>query len=193
MTNTSLGKPLARLAALRAAQDSTGPRRHDCEMDLGMPWCIGVNWTYWGYQTCTEFGFYQTCAVGSDCFYTQGLNSFQNPHHKPNDFCFERWGISTEDTVAKIASTNAHYHAKIANVTRIVWVNGDVDPWSGLGHKSPPGLEQPVIWPVSGASHCKWMHHERPGDQRSLVEARKQIWSHLAPWLRDEGASIITV
>ncbi len=27
-----------------------------------------------GYQTCTEFGFYQTCEVGSKCFYTQGLD-----------------------------------------------------------------------------------------------------------------------
>lgn len=27
---------------------------------------------YWGYQTCTEFAFYQTCEVGSNCFFTQG-------------------------------------------------------------------------------------------------------------------------
>ena len=26
---------------------------------------------YWGYQTCTEFAFYQTCELGSRCFFTQ--------------------------------------------------------------------------------------------------------------------------
>lgn len=29
---------------------------------------------FWGYQTCTEFAFYQTCEVGSGCFFTQGYN-----------------------------------------------------------------------------------------------------------------------
>ena len=32
-----------------------------------------ATYDYWGYQTCTEFGFYQTCEVGSNCFFTQGL------------------------------------------------------------------------------------------------------------------------
>jgi hypothetical protein len=27
---------------------------------------------FWGYQTCTEFAFYQTCEKGSACFFTQG-------------------------------------------------------------------------------------------------------------------------
>ncbi len=29
----------------------------------------GLYANYWGYQTCTEFAFYQTCEVGSKCFF----------------------------------------------------------------------------------------------------------------------------
>eukprot|EP01051_Picozoa_sp_SAG22_P000823 SAG22_NODE_27_length_29018_cov_465.809646_6_plen_138_part_00 len=31
----------------------------------------GLELNYWGYQTCTEFGFYQTCEVGSKCMFLQ--------------------------------------------------------------------------------------------------------------------------
>jgi hypothetical protein len=29
----------------------------------------------WPYQTCTEWGFYQTCELGSRCPFTQGYNN----------------------------------------------------------------------------------------------------------------------
>ena len=28
---------------------------------------------YWGFQCCTEYGFFQTCEAGTDCFYARGL------------------------------------------------------------------------------------------------------------------------
>ena len=29
----------------------------------------------WTWETCNEFGFYQTCEVGSKCFFTQGYDT----------------------------------------------------------------------------------------------------------------------
>lgn len=193
MTNKSLGTELERLAHLRAAQDSNGLQMTStCEMDWERPGDVAKDMDersvnlYWGYQTCTEFGFYQTCEVGSDCFFTQGLVSFDNPDHKPNDFCSKLFGFSTVDTVKAIKKTTDHYNAKVAAATRIMWVNGNVDPWHGRSHLSPPGAHQPIIWPVQGAGHCAWMAGETSKDQRSLVEARHKILAQLSQWLQDE-------
>merc|ERR1719336_1267143 len=101
-------------------------------MDWEMPGDVPTSYSessvdaYWGYQTCTEFGFYQTCEVGSDCFFTQGLVSFDSVDHKPNDFCARVFGIRTEDARAAIKRTNDHYASKVFDATRILWVNGNV-------------------------------------------------------------------
>ena len=77
---------------------------------------------YWGYQTCTEFGFYQTCEVGTECFYTQGLDLLEDN----DDFC-QNWGIAPTDIQASIDATNQYYGAGRPNATRILYPNGDVD------------------------------------------------------------------
>merc|ERR1719215_2094262 len=143
-----------------------------CEMDWERPGDVAASIDersvnlYWGYQTCSEFGFYQTCEVGSDCFFTQGLVSFNNPDHKPNDFCSDLFALSTNDTLQAIKKTDDYYNAKVAAASRIIWVNGNVDPWHGLSHFSPPGAEQPIIWPVQGAGHCAWMRAASSGEQQ---------------------------
>jgi hypothetical protein len=43
----------------------------------------------WLYQTCTEWGFYQTCPLGSACPYTQGLHTLQVDY----DICEAAFGI----------------------------------------------------------------------------------------------------
>lgn len=201
MTNASLGSPLERLSELRKIQDG-GSHEHglgvrmvnSCEMDWQMPGDVPVTYdevsvnAYWGYQTCTEFGFYQTCEEGSDCIFTQGLVSFSNPSHRPNDFCSSVLGISNEDTKIRIAKTGAHYADKVAKATQIIWANGNVDPWHGRSHLTPPGKEQPCVWPIEGASHCAWMSASRPGEQASLKKARSTIFAQLSKWLNKEDS-----
>jgi serine protease 16 len=63
----------------------------------------------WGYQVCNEFGFYQTCEEGTRCFYVQGLISFNDSTHKPNDFCLKQFGISPAEQQARIEATNVYY------------------------------------------------------------------------------------
>ena len=59
---------------------------------------------YWGWQTCTEFGFYQTCEVGSRCFYTQGLNLLSDDDH----FCMADYGIRCRRGVTAGPRLRAH-------------------------------------------------------------------------------------
>lgn len=183
MIDETLGSPLQRLAAVRRAQGYSG-----CDMDWQGDMSGEDN--YWGYQTCTEFGFYQTCEEGTKCFYTQGLVSFSNPDHRPNDFCAQ-FDLSTNDTLAGIARTNAYYGAKVEASTRIVWANGNVDPWSGLSHLKSPGKEQPVIYPVQGASHHVWTHAARESDQQSVKDARSRIYKLVSEWLKSDAETLV--
>lgn len=201
MTNESLGTPLQRLAELRMAQDSVGANMvSSCEMDWEMPGDVPGSMEevsanlFWGYQTCTEFGFYQTCEHGSNCFFTQGLVSFTNPDHRPNGFCSELFGISTNDTEAMIARTDADYTSSVALATRIIWVNGNVDPWYGQSYLESPGTEQPTIWPVEGARHCAWMSSAQESDQESVRQARREISEQMSAWLNaDDGDDAMPV
>ena len=140
---------------------------------------------YWGWQTCTEFGFYQTCDVGSRCFYTQGINLLSDM----DGFCQSDYGISRAEINASIAKTNAHYGADrpdlVHNATRIYYVNGDVDPWSGLSILPPGHTEQLPTLEVSGASHHFWTHPSKPTDAKDIVMARLMIRSQGTYWLSE--------
>ena len=139
---------------------------------------------YWGWQTCTEFGFYQTCEVGSKCFFTQGYNLLSD-----NDgFCQSDYGISPAEIEKSIKATNAYYGALrpdlAKNASRILYVNGDVDPWSGLGILKSPSPSLPILL-VPGASHHAWTHPSKDGDQPSVIAARKTIRAQVTAWLKE--------
>eukprot|EP00756_Hemistasia_phaeocysticola_P048853 Hpha_TRINITY_DN23262_c0_g1::TRINITY_DN23262_c0_g1_i1::g.30229::m.30229 len=170
MVDTSKGDEVARLAVLSDLQMSSGL--------LAQPKGL-QSLNYWGYQTCTEFGFYQTCEVGSKCFYTQGLYLLPDAM----GFCTEEFGIAQDAVPPAIEATNKYYGADHPNATRIFYPNGDVDPWHGLSKlTASPGL--PVLM-VSGASHHAWTHPSAPTDQKSVVAARETIRKQVTAWLAE--------
>lgn len=140
---------------------------------------------YWGWQTCTEFGFYQTCEVGSRCFYTQGLNLLSDDDH----FCMADYGISPAMIQKSIERSNRVYgglRPDLAhNASRILYVNGNVDPWSGLSILKSPTPSLPIL-EVEGASHHAWTHPSQPSDQKTVVEARDKIRAQVKSWLAEE-------
>lgn len=196
MLDASSGEsPLERLRTLRKLQGvksrtrefDLGEVMQNCEMDTLWEAAdyIPMESLYWAYQTCNEYGFYQTCEEGSRCLYVRGLVSFQvSGAHRPDHFCETRFGISPEETAHRVLHGNNDRMAKLASASRILWVNGDVDPWhsqSVIG--SAPGPDQPVVFPVSGASHCAWMRAAKAGEQPSLSRARRRIYEQLTDWL----------
>jgi len=126
---------------------------------------------YWGYQTCTEFGFYQTCEVGSNCFFTQGLNVLSDD----DSFC-SSFGITPKQIEANIEATNNRTQGLRPDLpplsaTRIMYPNGDVDPWHGLSIIKSPSDAIPTLM-VSGASHHAWTHPSAPTDQATAGPQR---------------------
>ncbi|KAJ1484340.1 serine carboxypeptidase S28-domain-containing protein [Baffinella frigidus] len=125
----------------------------------------------WYYQTCAEFGFYQTCDPGTKCPFTTAphLNSLQTYY----DLCQLAFNISGGETEGRVAETNAVYGGTALGATRILFVNGGVDPWRAQS-VSEPRPDLPSIF-VPHASHHFWTHPPRPSDTSETVNARVQI------------------
>jgi serine protease 16 len=119
----------------------------------------------WLWQTCTEFGFYQTCDPNSACPFTS--SPWLNNLSASLDICAMAFGQDVEywaaRTPAAVASSNEAYGGLTPGSTRVLYVNGDVDPWSAASIAASPGEDAPVIW-VQGASHHAWTHPPRDTD-----------------------------
>eukprot|EP01031_Cornospumella_fuschlensis_P033113 gene33113-40055_t len=178
MTDVSVGTPLERLAALSSNQNGghcinpsydamikfyTNPKNPDRS---------------WLYQTCSEWGFYQTCNVGSECPYTQGLHTLD----VDLELCAKAFGVSSEDVNAQISNTIAIYGGKNIQGSRIFFTNGEIDPWHANSVLRSPNVQELTNW-VQGASHHFWTHPSLPTDSEQVNWARTRIWTKIAEWL----------
>lgn len=145
----------------------------------------------WLWQTCTEFGFYQTCEYNSDCPYAKGYHPIQ----QDLEICEYAFGISPREVYESVQQTLEYYgdHRELKGGSRILSVNGNVDPWSTLARIDDDDDDDSSLLPVfnaEGASHHFWTHEVKPSDGQSVVEARVFIYKTVMDWLgvgRDQG------
>lgn len=174
MLDRSIGDELARLSAVRNAQQEALRSQQRGLEDLP---------DFWYYQTCTEFGFYQTCAHNSSCMFVRGLVDVESMADGCKDF-----GITIPDIENNIVATNSHYgglrptgqSGQLGSC--VLWPNGEVDPWATLSVLKQPAPLQPVLW-VPGASHHAWTHPSTSSDQASVVSARAAIYKQVDEFL----------
>ncbi|ELT98942.1 hypothetical protein CAPTEDRAFT_229193 [Capitella teleta] len=132
----------------------------------------------WTYQTCTEFGFYQTSDLTTQPF----------GQHFPLKFSTEQCAdvYGTEFTQTSIQSavdwTNSEYGGYNITVTRVVFVNGDIDPWHALGITRDLNAHSPAIL-IKGTAHCANMYPDAPNDLPQLIRARESVKKLLTLWL----------
>lgn len=135
----------------------------------------------WLYSTCTEYGFYQTCDEGSSCPYTQGLHTID----QDLEICKEAFGLEPTNVAKNILMTNQEFGGWNMQGSRIIFINGEVDPWRALGVSEPNNDEQGTFYAL-GASHHAWTHPSKDTDQQSVNEARDYIWNTVTAWLKEE-------
>jgi serine protease 16 len=177
MVKDALGDEVHRLAALVQSQAEW----------IAPKWSVAANSRahsglmadYWGYQTCTEFGFYQTCEVGSKCFFTQGYNTVNASVNS----CERQYGVTAEQLYRNIDYTNSYYGADQPAGSCVLYPNGEVDPWHGLGVLVSPSAGIPVMM-VGGASHHAWTHpfdaNMQPSVKAAIGAIRSQVTKFLA-------------
>ena len=76
----------------------------------------------------------------------------------------------------------------ISGGSRVLSVNGNIDPWSVLGLKKSPKYSLPVQL-VDGASHHFWTHPVRSTDAVEIVQIREYIDAVVMEWLEVEERS----
>nr|XP_022921264.1 putative serine protease K12H4.7 [Onthophagus taurus] len=133
----------------------------------------------WTYQTCTEFGFFQTSTYSPQIF----GDKF------PVDFfiqqCVDIFGSKYNATFLNDAvdRTNLIYGAFDIDVTNVVFVHGSIDPWHALGIIKTRSQGAPAIY-IEGTAHCANMYPKSDQDLPQLTNARQQIAELIDSWLR---------
>jgi len=146
----------------------------------------------WFYQTCNEFAFYQTCDEDSNCPFTKGLNTLEWNLKQ----CEAAFNISADQVSQNVVDSNNYYGADRPTSTRVVFPNGQVDPWHYLSVLVTPGPDLPTVW-VPGASHHFWTHLPQDSDDVLIDWAREAIWKHVTEFLETDddahGADVVSV
>lgn len=140
----------------------------------------------WMYQTCTEFGFFQTSTAEQNLFGNIPVNfSIQQ--------CVDIFGPRYDRDLLETAvtRTNILYGALDLQVTNVVFVHGSVDPWHVLGITASSNPQAPAIY-IQGTAHCADMYPSSENDMPQLKEARAQIKDLIQQWLKNSSCNIHT-
>lgn len=131
----------------------------------------------WTYQTCTEFGWYQSSDQPSHIY----GDSFPLAYWVNQ--CTDVFGPRfNQDLLEKgIAATNVEYGAKGIEVSNVVFVHGSIDPWHAMGVTDSPA----TIF-INGTAHCANMYPEREEDLEQLKDARKQVGELIKTWVANK-------
>lgn len=132
----------------------------------------------WMFQTCTEFGFYQTSSGEVEVFGNYFTLDFfiqqcQDVFGKKYDLDFVTQAVDW---------TNEKYGALDISVSRVVFVHGSVDPWHALGITTTKDNDAFAIY-IHGTAHCANMYPSSENDSSELVEARLEIEQYLSQWI----------
>jgi len=110
------------------------------------------------------------------------------------EICEKSFGIDAKKVEASIESTLAYYggwdlipgddkSAVLEGQKRLLFVNGNADPWSELSVNEKRGSSNVQTIHVPGASHHFWTHPVKESDDNHVVEARQAIYRHVYDWL----------
>ncbi len=131
----------------------------------------------WTYQTCTEFGYYQTTdSKQTSLFSDQITLDFYT------DQCSQVFGIGASKVSGAVNQTNKFYGGKNVTGTNIVFPNGSIDPWHALSITQDAGPTLKAVL-IQGTAHCANMYPPRDSDPPELTAARVEVSSLVGKWV----------
>ncbi|XP_065208213.1 putative serine protease K12H4.7 [Planococcus citri] len=136
----------------------------------------------WIYQTCTEFGWYQTINKSSDSL------GADIPVEYFIKRCENIYGLKYNDSLLEngVHETNTFYGGFQINVGNIVFIHGSIDPWHAAGitrAEEPNALYQTIY--IKGAGHCGDVYGSDKSDSDDMKNAREKIVTILQSWLQN--------
>jgi len=186
LTDESLGSPLERLGAVNTMMlGESGEECLDHTYETFIAQLKDINcrgsfcWRPWIWQTCTEFGWYQTTNQDSGIYGSSlDLGFFEQ-------WCQDAFGPSfTHEMLEKnVYGSNIEYGGDHPDVDNVVFVHGTIDPWHAMGVLEDISADAPAIF-INGTSHCNDMYGDRSTDSEALTEARLRIGELVAQWVQ---------
>ena len=142
------------------------------------PTAPGAAGRSWYFQTCAEYGYYQTIEADDMPFSKRiDLKHFLQ-------LCSEAYDIDAAAPAVSVNYTNVYYGGRNPHSSRIVFTNGSVDPWHALGNIEDFDEAMPVFY-VKGTAHCADLYKSTPEDIPGLTAARTKTWEKLSQWLTE--------
>jgi len=186
MTDSSLGSYLERYAVVNSlVLDTSKEECLDYKYDKFINEMRLTDWNssaaeggrQWTYQTCTEFGYYQSSDLERQPFGKRFPIEFSVRQ------CADIFGpkFNSELLQRAIDRTNAMYGGLALKLDRVVFPNGSIDPWHALGMTTNSTGNVPVY--IQGTAHCADMYAPSEKDSTELIAARRIIENYLTLWL----------
>uniref|UniRef100_A0A3Q1F4D9 Serine protease 59, putative n=1 Tax=Acanthochromis polyacanthus TaxID=80966 RepID=A0A3Q1F4D9_9TELE len=185
MSDVSLGDPYARYAAVaRLMMDTFSIKCLNISFSTYVREMTNTSWDgpaagggrQWVYQTCSEFGFYQSTDSPN-----QPFTGFPLAYQVKQ--CALFYNISAEQLAEAVAQTNEYYGGYDIRSSRIVFPNGSIDPWHALGITQDISPDLPAVF-IKGTAHCANMYPARGEDLPQLSLARDHIYVLLQQWMK---------
>jgi pimeloyl-ACP methyl ester carboxylesterase len=140
----------------------------------------GLGIRQWYYQSCTEYGYWQT-ANSHRALSTRSAKIDLDYHH---EVCQRLFGIG--EAAHTEAMNQQFYYPLILSASNIYFTNGSNDPWSKLSLLPENGNaeNQNLFYHlISDASHCEDLHYPQQSDSIALKEVRADFDRLLSEWL----------
>jgi serine protease 16 len=99
--------------------------------------------------------------------------------------CNDLFGLDKVSVFEGIKLTNVLYGGLYPSTSRILFVNGDIDPWHTLSVLKDQSNKGDKAVFIAGASHCQDMESSDPDDSVDLTQGRREIDSVLSGWLNE--------
>lgn len=132
----------------------------------------------WFYQTCSEFGWYQT---SESEFHPFGASFPVDLYFQMCRDVFDgRFGANA--TRAAIDRTNVIFGGWNLDVSNVYFTNGLLDPWRAMGIQEDLNESSPADV-IPGASHCADLASISSRDEPEMRLVKERIHSLVRRWL----------
>ncbi|XP_063709095.1 thymus-specific serine protease-like [Culicoides brevitarsis] len=144
-------------------------------------WASGDSiWRQWYYQTCVDFGYYQSSGSPNQPF----GKSF--PVELYTQMCADAYdkSLTMQKIEENIQKTNEKYGALDPQVTNVFYTHGSIDPWAAMGiTESNNEFAQAYVIPLH--SHCADLYSVSDRDTDEMKYAKQKVWDLVDKWLKE--------
>ncbi|XP_037728852.1 putative serine protease K12H4.7 [Drosophila subpulchrella] len=129
----------------------------------------------WTFQTCNEFGWYQTSGSSAQPFGTKFPLTYYTT------MCVDLFGpqYGNEFTTNQVSTTNQYFDGLNPGVKNIYFTHGQLDPWRAMGIQDS---DQATVIPEH--AHCRDFESISSSDTAELKASKERIAELVREWVK---------